>query len=647
MKQKSEQRTARFVKYGLSQSKGSCATLQESGECSAGNSASAVITLSRGLLRHTHGIRKCCPVLVSGLLVWIFLLLALPAAGADRLETLRQKADELHARGQNDSAMTVAKEALTLAEKDGNTAAVIGVNSSMGVYLRTMGKIDEALRHYNKALRLCTQKSFKDKADEEARQEAAVLYLNLATLHIDLQHKKEALYYAGMSAGWTALCADKELKAQLLSQNGLIFLMAGDNGRAAEMLAKSYGYATGLGRHAAALSSAAYMVAVTDRTGDAKAAAIWRRRCSALEGKVSDTMTLVAYYQILCGVEMNHGNWRGALPLFGKILSLKGIEQMPFVVYDCYNNIHEAYARLGDWHRAYDYLGKANVLRDSLFEKEKTESLRDLTVKYQAKEKELALARSEAELTETRMYVSVGALAVLIIAALVWTYIQGQRRKAREKEAEFARLKAGTERRLTQRYIDGLENERNRLARELHDGVCNSMYTVQLRMAAAGPEGQRQAQMLDECREQVRRISHELMPPEFSYADLNMVLDDYLSRTDGEDGCRITYTSCPADADWSAVPDGTSLEVYRVVQEAVANALRHSGASRIDVRMTMCGDRLEVTVTDNGRRQMPGQGGIGRRTMRQRAAAVGGRLTLDKGENGTTVRLTTGFSNEK
>lgn len=646
MRQKSEQCTARFVKDNLLRGKESCTTLQESGKCSTESSTSAVITLSRNLSGHTPDIPKGRPGLVSGLLGWIFLLLALPATGADRLETLRQKADEFHSNGQNDSAMTVAKEALTLAEKDGNVTAVIGVNSSMGVYLRTMGKIDDALRHYNAALRLCTQKSFKDKADEEARQEAAVLYLNLATLHIDLQHKKEALYYAGMSAGWTALCADKELKAQLLSQNGLIFLMAGDNRRASEMLTMSYGYATELGRHNAALSAAAYMVAVTDGTGDAKSAAMWRRRCSALEGKVSDTMTLLAYYQILCGVEMNNERWRGALALFSKILSLKGIEQMPFVVYDCYNNIHEAYARLGDWRRAYDYLGKANGLRDSLFEKEKTESLRDLTVKYQAKEKELALARSEAELTETRMYVSIAALAVLIIAVLVWTYIQGQRRKAREKEAEFARLKAGTERRLTQRYIDGLENERNRLARELHDGVCNSMYTVQLKMAATGPEGQKQAQMLDECREQVRRISHELMPPEFSYADLNMVLDDYLSRTDGEDGCRITYTSCPADADWGAVPDGMSLEIYRVVQEAVANAVRHSGASRIDVRMNMCGDRLEVTVTDNGRQQMPGSGGIGRRTMRQRAAAVGGRLTLDKGENGTTVKLTTSFLNE-
>ena len=57
--------------------------------------------------------------------------------------------------------------------------------------------------------------------------------------------------------------------------------------------------------------------------------------------KVESTMTLVAYYQILCSIELNHENWRGALPLFKKVLTIKGIEQMPFVVYDCYNNMHE------------------------------------------------------------------------------------------------------------------------------------------------------------------------------------------------------------------------------------------------------------------------------------------------------------------
>lgn len=174
----------------------------------------------------------------------------------------------IHAGGKNDSALIVAREALDVAQKSRNTTAIVGINSSMGVYLRTMGKTDEALRHYNEAMKLCTTAEFKAKADEDARQEAAALYLNLATLHIDMQHKKEAMYYAGLSVDWTQKCADKAFKAQMLSQNGLMFLMAGDNNKAADMLTRSYGYAMELGQTDAAMSAAAYMVATADRLGD-------------------------------------------------------------------------------------------------------------------------------------------------------------------------------------------------------------------------------------------------------------------------------------------------------------------------------------------------------------------------------------------
>ena len=463
-----------------------------------------------------------------------------------------------------------------------------------------MGKLDEALKRYGEAMKLCTTEAYKRRAGEDARQEAAVLYLNLATLHIDMQHKEQAAYYARLCADWTARCADREFKSQVMAQDGLVFLMCGDNKEAARQLSGAYSHAMAVGQHAPALSAAAYMVAVSDRMNDKAAETLWRSRCRELEGKVADTMTLIAYYQILCSVEMNRQNWNAAIALFDKILSVKGVDKMPFVVYDCYNNMHDAWAKLGQWHKAYDCLGRAVTLKDSLFEAEKAESLRDLTVKYQSKEKELALARSEAALSQTRMYVAIGVLALFFCAALVLFYVNAQRRKAREREAEFARLKADTDRRLTQRYIEGLESERGRLAKELHDGVCNDLYTVQLRMAQGACDMAEQTHMLSACREQVRRVSHELMPPEFNYADICIVIDDYLLRTGEASGCEVSFTATPDDADWAAVPDATALEMYRIMQEAVANAVKHSGATSIDVTLDMQENSLSLTVTDNG-----------------------------------------------
>ena len=151
------------------------------------------------------------------LLTLLLPLVCAAAYGGGTLDDMRQKADALHAEGKNDSAVIVAEKALAEAIAGGDTAAIVGLNSSLGVYLRTMGKLDEALKRYGEAMKLCTTEAYKRRAGEDARQEAAVLYLNLATLHIDMQHKEQAAYYARLCAdssrrlwrktGWCSSCA--------------------------------------------------------------------------------------------------------------------------------------------------------------------------------------------------------------------------------------------------------------------------------------------------------------------------------------------------------------------------------------------------------------------------------------------------------
>lgn len=496
---------------------------------------------------------------IRKILATIALILSPAAAYCEgNTDALRQRADELHAAGKNDSAVIIAGQAMEAARRSRDTVAMIGVNSSMGVYLRTMGKIDEAMKHYDEAMKMCTTESFKRNADEDARQEAAALYLNMATLHIDMQHKEQAAYYARLTAEWARRCTDKAFKAQVLTQDGLIFLMCGDNKGAAALLAEGYQYSLELEQHAPALNAAAYMVAVADRMGDANAEALWRKRSTELAAKTDDTMVLVAYYQILCSIEVNHKRWHNALELFDKILSTKGVESMPFIVYDCYNNMHEAWAALGEWR------------------------------------------------------------------------------------------KADTDRRLTRRYIDGLESERSRLAKELHDGVCNDLYTVELYLGGTDngehDDGAGRAEklkgMINECREQARRISHELMPPEFNYADIRLVLEDYLMRTAEASGIDISFDATPDGADWSRLADTTALELYRITQEAVNNAVKHSGATAIEVTLDDSAGTLTLAITDNGTYAGAQGAGIGRRTMKQRAEAAGGRLTTETTAGKTTVRLT-------
>ena len=88
------------------------------------------------------------------------------------------------------------------------------------------------------------------------------------------------------------------------------------------------------------------------------------------------------------------------------------------------------------------------------------------------------------------------------------------------------------------------------------------------------------------------------------------------------------------------MPDATALELYRITQEAVGNAVKHSGATDIGVELNMTQDTLTLTITDNGSQgSQQGGSGIGRRTMKQRAEAAGGKLTVNRHAGGTTLNV--------
>ncbi|MDE6380486.1 MAG: hypothetical protein K2L11_08440, partial [Muribaculaceae bacterium] len=202
-------------------------------------------------------------------------------------------------------------------------------------------------------------------------------------------------------------------------------------------------------------------------------------------------------------------------------------------------------------------------------------------------------------------------------------------------------LRADIGRQLTQQYVEGLENERKRMARELHDGVCNDLLAIQMGMKEGNTDGHT-AELLNNCRESVRRISHELMPPEFAYASIDEVVRFFVRKqADANRGkIDISYSSSSDGRLWEDIPDSVSLEIYRIVQEAVGNAVKHSGGDSIQVSMRLEGNRLTLSVADNGTFRAPQGKGLGLDSIRRRAEAVGGSFEICQSENkGSELRL--------
>lgn len=568
------------------------------------------------------------------------MLVAYPAMASDtqvEFEQLAAAADSLHSIGRTDSAEVVGQRAIELAYKTGNNTNVVSALSSQGVFLRSLGKIDEALSHYGKALEIVTSGAFREKPDEEAVQAIGTLYANLAALNVDTQHKEDAAKNARFAGEWGRRSGDDEFRSAVFGVAGSVLTACGELEDAAKYQELAYASALKCGDKVAAFRTSAYSMLVSSRLGNNAATAGWRAKCQQLMEDIP-AMARLVYYQAECSICLNGGDRRGALRWFDEILKIDGIDNLPFVKFDCYNNMHIAYAELGDYRSAYESLLKGNELRDSLWAQEKAESLRDLTVKYETKETELALAQSESRRSTTLMWLF-AAIGMLLAGVIVFTVYAGrQRRRRMLNELEFANLRqeAGMQ------YIEGLETERSRMARELHDGVCNDLLAIKMNIERDMPAGAGDTligsiELIETCRDSVRRISHELMPPEFQYASIDEVMRYFVAKQQkaNEGKIDITYMS-EADSAWSRVPDATALEVYRICQEAVGNAVRYSGASEVAVSLILDGDNLELKVLDNGRFIPSGRSGIGMASMSKRAAAIGGALTVTHPDDGGT-----------
>ena len=196
--------------------------------------------------------------------------------------------------------------------------------------------------------------------------------------------------------------------------------------------------------------------------------------------------------------------------------------------------------------------------------------------------------------------------------------------------------------------LQAQEEERARVARDLHDEVNQSLTGLLLRLEAVReaappelePELEQTKALANQAMRELLSLARQLRPTALD--DLGLVAAvagqaEQLGRGEIEAEVEI-------EGDFSDLDDDAQLVVYRVAQEALSNAGRHSGAERVEVRLRrLGGGAVELIVADDGRgfAFAESERGLGIGGMRERALLIGGELTIEsRPGRGTTVRLT-------
>ncbi len=194
------------------------------------------------------------------------------------------------------------------------------------------------------------------------------------------------------------------------------------------------------------------------------------------------------------------------------------------------------------------------------------------------------------------------------------------------------------------------EEERKRLARDLHDGLGQSLLTTKFNLERMNQERQdavvRSAvEELSGNIDELREISSGLRPPFLEEMGLPAALKMYCNRV-----AKKTAVEIEVKADLASRPRPLIEEnLFRIVQECISNASKHASATHITVRLDGSKDRLVMQVEDNGHGfdygKIPSEGlGIGLSTMSERANLMGGTFSIRSGQRGTTIRVEVPFS---
>lgn len=550
------------------------------------------------------------------------------------VEKLTETADTYYQAGKVDSALWAIEQALQLATTEKDTCAMMSCYTSQGVYLRSSGKLTEAIAAYDKALQYAPLLSGNN---EENLQAITTLYNNLATVYLDMKNPAQAVKYALDAVKQADKCQDKSFRTQIYTVCSSIFITQEEYEAAKTYLSKAIALSQQLQQPETELGVRTYYLLTLFRT-QASASEIQKliEQTNALAAKVNSTMALVNYYQVLFYVQQTRKEWKAATQTAQKILQLPGIENYPFLQYDVYNNLHLVYKELSDFPQAYHTLELAKALSDSLFVQEKSRQLEELSVKYETQKKELEYQKLQEKRQKEKQNLQLKITFLLILMAIMAFFslyfiqkqklrIERQKREAEAQKREFETLQRDTERNATRAYLKELEKERNRLAKELHDGVCNDLYALEMNASTLNESWK---ELLRTSRENIRRVSHELLPPTFQETTLKQVLQNYAERMTSAP-CKVTLTTLPEECDWSVLPETYCLNIYRIIQEATGNALKHASPTEIHLTLEWKLPNLELTISHNGKFSSTSEKGIGLQTMKERVMAMKGHISVD------------------
>jgi signal transduction histidine kinase len=304
---------------------------------------------------------------------------------------------------------------------------------------------------------------------------------------------------------------------------------------------------------------------------------------------------------------------------------------------DVFESLSQYYQKTGDYQKALEFFQQFIALKEEIEGGETQKKIAELEALYENTKKEQKISLLNRENNNQRL--QIGLLAALTALILLGTlvgfmfYRNRQRKHLLDQQQQWAK-----------NVVDSTENERRRIAFDLHDGIAQQIAAI--KMMAGGllryiPDTQRPQletliQQLNQTGQEVRQLSHQMMPRSLGELGLSAALEDLFWLS-------FSQTTIHLDTDTQAFAAAPNNErdtaLYRIAQETVNNIIKHAEPSAVSMSLRSDQNAVYLNITDNGKGFASNMvHSLGMQSMGARAKLCGGRLNIT-GTEGAGVAI--------
>ncbi len=496
-----------------------------------------------------------------------------------------------------DSAIIEGDKALQMARKNTDSVSVAELKRHIGVANYFKGKYDVAAKNFYESIIILEKKNDKKRL--------APVYNELAKLYRKTRNLDRALEnYNKATAIYTEL-KDTSGISMILNESGVVYEYKENYKEAVNRYTASLKLAEAAGDSLSvsySLSNIAGVYVIEKKYAEAEENLL---RALNIRQILKDSFTIALTFSDL-GVAMNG---KGDYPKAIKYLTLSNqvAEKLkyPELQSNNYNELASVAQKQGDFQKAFYFFMKRTDLRDSLLGLEKTKQIEELNAKYETARKEQQIQEQKNRLRlQTFIFIGIGGLILLTGLLVLSQYKRYRLKKESQLQAEIMKQQEMA----VKAVMEAEENERQRIAKDLHDGVGQMMSAAKMNLSAFESEitftSKEQQQSLkkvidlvDESCKEVRTVSHIMMPNALLKNNLDIAIHDFVDKLSS----KTLQAHVSTEGLDKRFDSNVETVLYRVVQECVSNAIKHAGATTLDISIIRDKDGISGTIEDNGR----------------------------------------------